>query len=851
VDLSRTDYTIQIESVPPINVEWTTADIVIEASTLANQGPKGEKGDKGDQGIQGNTGAVGASGAAGAAATIAVGSTTTGVPGSSAAVSNTGNANAAVFNFTIPRGDVGATGGTGAQGNPGSAATIAVGLTNTLAPGSNATVSNSGTSSAAVFNFGIPSGNTGATGSTGAQGNTGAAGAAATIAVGTTNTLSPGSSATVTNSGTSSAAIFSFGIPQGLTGAQGPTGPPGGASANTTLTALYTMPAIGSTAVASVANSGVFSVGGMVYISPIGYLQITALATNQLTLKNPGYTQNQASGSTAANGASVGGVGPPGPTAVSTDAGNTAKLGTDNQILVPGPVSGNASGTQVVIATDTRLSNTRTPTAHATTHITAGTDIIPAPTTTASGLVPALPASGGAARFLDGTGAFNQVAYGNVTGTPTSLAPTAHASTHLTAGSDPIALATTVLAGLCPAVDNTTIQIVTSKLSAVALAWTAITGKPTTFAPSAHASTHVTGGGDVLPAPTTTASGVVPVLPASGGAARFLDGTGAFNQVAYANVTGTPSSMTPTAHATTHKSGGSDAIALDTLAVPTDITTLNVSTTAHGLCPKAPNVASQVLLGTGVFGTLANASTSGAGLLATVSGNTTDYVTGANTTANLATAVNNLHVGRYYGTDTTNSTAYAVTVANDFSLTAGVVVWVTPTNSCNASPTLNVNSTGAKAIVNRANVALNQFEIMPQTFGVMYDGASWRVISPIGRFANVINPGGGWTVECAGFDWIDAYLTWSVSGSTTIMLNHVGYGVPINLVVYNQYSAALVYALTATSPTGAAATAYGILPSSFGGSALTNLGGGGVSVPSGYGVVLRGSLNASGTIMMI
>src|SRR5262252_254289 len=120
VDLSRTDYTIQIESVPPINVEWTTADIVIEASTLANQGPKGEKGDKGDQGIQGNTGAVGASGAAGAAATIAVGSTTTGVPGSSAAVSNTGNANAAVFNFTIPRGDVGATGGTGAQGNPGS-----------------------------------------------------------------------------------------------------------------------------------------------------------------------------------------------------------------------------------------------------------------------------------------------------------------------------------------------------------------------------------------------------------------------------------------------------------------------------------------------------------------------------------------------------------------------------------------------------------------------------------------------------------------------------------------------------------------------------------------------------------
>lgn len=55
----------------------------------------------------------------------------------------------------------------GTPGAQGDAATIAVGTTTTLAPGSAATVANVGTSSAAVFNFGIPAGQTGATGATG------------------------------------------------------------------------------------------------------------------------------------------------------------------------------------------------------------------------------------------------------------------------------------------------------------------------------------------------------------------------------------------------------------------------------------------------------------------------------------------------------------------------------------------------------------------------------------------------------------------------------------------------------------------------------------------------------------
>ena len=55
----------------------------------------------------------------------------------------------------------------GPTGNPGSAATIAVGTTTTLAAGSSATVTNSGSSSAATFNFGIPKGADGSAGAAG------------------------------------------------------------------------------------------------------------------------------------------------------------------------------------------------------------------------------------------------------------------------------------------------------------------------------------------------------------------------------------------------------------------------------------------------------------------------------------------------------------------------------------------------------------------------------------------------------------------------------------------------------------------------------------------------------------
>ena len=115
-------------------------------------------------------------------------------------------------------------GDTGPAGAVGNAGTVAIGTTTTGSVGGVASVTNSGTSSEAVLNFTIPKGSTGqqgGTGNTGPTGATGSTGASATIAIGTITTLVEDASATVHNAGTNTAAILNFGLPMGQTGAQG------------------------------------------------------------------------------------------------------------------------------------------------------------------------------------------------------------------------------------------------------------------------------------------------------------------------------------------------------------------------------------------------------------------------------------------------------------------------------------------------------------------------------------------------------------------------------------------------------------------------------------------------------
>lgn len=130
----------------------------------------------------GPEGPIGPEGAAGNDASVDVGNTYTGPPGSSASVINKGTSQNAVLDFVIPTGKDGtdgrdgvdglngANGLNGTNGQDGTAATVNAGTTTTTDPGTNARVANVGTTNAAIFNFHIPKGEKG---QTGLPGNTG------------------------------------------------------------------------------------------------------------------------------------------------------------------------------------------------------------------------------------------------------------------------------------------------------------------------------------------------------------------------------------------------------------------------------------------------------------------------------------------------------------------------------------------------------------------------------------------------------------------------------------------------------------------------------------------------------
>ena len=125
----------------------TAYDFFYDISTTEGiQGPQGPAGPQGPQGEQGPAGAAGATGPQGEQ----------GEPGPAGPQGETG-----------PAGPAGSQGPAGADGVDGQAATITVGTVTTGAPGSNASVTNSGTEQAAVLDFVIPQGAKGDPGSGG------------------------------------------------------------------------------------------------------------------------------------------------------------------------------------------------------------------------------------------------------------------------------------------------------------------------------------------------------------------------------------------------------------------------------------------------------------------------------------------------------------------------------------------------------------------------------------------------------------------------------------------------------------------------------------------------------------
>ncbi len=118
------------------------------------------------------------------------------------------NKNSSCPRFCYLAGPTGPTGPTGP-------ATISVGTTTTTDAGTSATVTNSGTSDNVILNFSIPAGPTGPTGPTGASGTDAET---PTITIGTVTTGEPGTQASASITGTAPNFTLNLTIPQGPTG---------------------------------------------------------------------------------------------------------------------------------------------------------------------------------------------------------------------------------------------------------------------------------------------------------------------------------------------------------------------------------------------------------------------------------------------------------------------------------------------------------------------------------------------------------------------------------------------------------------------------------------------------------
>jgi len=238
------------------NVGNTPSLSPVQWAVLAAQGPAGPTGATGPAGATGVTGATGGTGAVGpqgppvsflggwlAGTSYPMGS---GVSfGGSSYVALTTNlgrepdVSPAYWSVLAQAGTPGAAGATGAQGPAGAAGTVGVTYRGTWVA---ATAYHA--NDVAVFGGATYLAETTSLGSepdvspaqwavlaqNGVAGATGPAGAAATLSVGTVTTAAAGTQASVINSGTSSAAVLNFTIPQGAAGANGTGGGGAGVS---------------------------------------------------------------------------------------------------------------------------------------------------------------------------------------------------------------------------------------------------------------------------------------------------------------------------------------------------------------------------------------------------------------------------------------------------------------------------------------------------------------------------------------------------------------------------------------------------------------------------------------------
>jgi hypothetical protein len=221
------------------------------------------------------------------ASSLAIGTVTTLAAGSAATATITGLAPSQTLDLGIPTGSTGAT---------GTAATVTVGTIGATAYPGPGTVTNSGTSGAAVLDFVLVTGQTGATGP---QGNTG------TLAVGTVGSVPNSGTASVTNVGSSTAGTFDFILRDGPTGPQGATGATGAQGPTATL-AVGTVGSVPNSGTASVTNVGSSSAGTFDFVlrdGPTGPQGATGTAAT-VTLGTVGFVDYPGPGTVTNSGTS-------------------------------------------------------------------------------------------------------------------------------------------------------------------------------------------------------------------------------------------------------------------------------------------------------------------------------------------------------------------------------------------------------------------------------------------------------------------------------------------------------------------------------------------------------------------
>jgi len=312
---------------------------------------------------------------------------------------------------------------------------------------------------------------------------------------------------------------------QGVTGTQGPPGPAGTTVATTT-SANFTVPAVNANVGVTLASASGLSTGLILYIQGAGYYSTVSIAGNVATLQNLGYTGNTGSGTVINSGATVGGVGPQGPTGPAGaqgvagptgPQGATGPAGPQGSIGATGPAgpqgpAGVGDMQKSVYAPGSGQSNTNlVDHAQYADAATSATNATNATTATTANAAP----------------------WSGITGKPATFPPSLHGSTHNLGGTDAIAPDWSQVQnkpGTYPPTSHATTHNLGGS-DAIAPDWSQVANKPAVFAPAAHEASHVTGS-DQIPSASASARGLLAQL--SGNTTDFVDGTNTCQNLANA-----------------------------------------------------------------------------------------------------------------------------------------------------------------------------------------------------------------------------------------------------------------------------------------------------------------------------